>query len=446
MIGEKWLSDVIFTTVQSKADISRVKKSATGDFQTGDLSKAVNTAQTNEITVRAWLSRCSERNSTLVFCVDLSHLHGLTNEFRKYGIDARYITGETPKVTRSERLDAFKNGDYPVLLNCGVFTEGTDIPNIDCVLLARPTRSRNLLVQMIGRGMRLHPGKANCHIIDMVASLEAGIVTTPTLFGLDPACLIKETNIDQMQKLREEPKLQELSIPRSQSSLPSSSSDTPQTLTFTHYDSVWDLIDDTSGERHIRGMSPLSWVQVDRDRYILSSHDGDYLTIEKAPEEETQFRVLYTRKLTLNDMPAGEKRPRSPYARPQQIATANTLSDAVRAADTFAQERFIPALVSHSQEWRSRPASEGQLDFLNSFREQDKQLTPKTLTKGKAGDMITKIKFGARGRFKDFGQKERNFQRSADKKLRQAKMRAREEVRVGPIENAEWRWAQKMGG
>ena len=73
-----------------------------------------------------------------------------------------------------------------MLVNCGVFTEGTDIPNIDCVLLARPTKSRNLLVQMIGRGMRLHPGKINCHIIDMIGSIERGIVTVPTLMGLDP--------------------------------------------------------------------------------------------------------------------------------------------------------------------------------------------------------------------------------------------------------------------
>ena len=74
-----------------------------------------------------------------------------------------------------------------MLVNCGIFTEGTDIPNIDCILLARPTRSRNLIVQMIGRGMRLSPGKKDCHVIDMVGSVKAqGVISTPTLFGLDP--------------------------------------------------------------------------------------------------------------------------------------------------------------------------------------------------------------------------------------------------------------------
>ena len=182
MIGEKWLSNVIFTTVQSKANVSGVKGGPAGDFQVGDLSRAVNTLETNEITVSAWISKAADRKSTLVFCVDLSHVSDLAAAFRRQGILAKSITGSTPKRVRSERLDAFKDRQFPVLLNCGVFTEGTDIPNIDCVVLARPTKSRNLLVQMIGRGMRLYPGKENCHIIDMVASLEAGIVTTPTLY------------------------------------------------------------------------------------------------------------------------------------------------------------------------------------------------------------------------------------------------------------------------
>ncbi|PHH58591.1 hypothetical protein CDD80_2157 [Ophiocordyceps camponoti-rufipedis] len=187
MISDKWLSDVLFTTVRSSADLAHVKRGAFGDFNTGDLSNAVNTREVNELTVRSWMAKASDRKSTLVFCVDLEHVRGLTDAFRQVGLDARYVTGETPKLERSETLDAFKSGGFPILVNCGVFTEGTDIPNIDCIVLARPTRSRNLLVQMIGRGMRLSPGKENCHVIDLVSSLQTGIVTTPTLFGLDPS-------------------------------------------------------------------------------------------------------------------------------------------------------------------------------------------------------------------------------------------------------------------
>jgi ATP-dependent helicase IRC3 len=123
MIGEKWLSDVVFTTVQSNVDVSKVKKGTTGDFQPGELSKVFNTEETNTKIVQSWLAKASERKSTIVFCVDVAHVLSLTNMFRKHGIDARYVTGETPKTDRSERLEGFKRGDFPVLVNCGVFTE-----------------------------------------------------------------------------------------------------------------------------------------------------------------------------------------------------------------------------------------------------------------------------------------------------------------------------------
>jgi len=124
MIGEEWLSDVLFTTVESKADISKVKRGVTGDFQTGDLSRAVNTNQINDITVRSWLAKAKGRKSTLVFCVDLAHVSGLTNTFRAQGVNARFVTGDTPKAERSAILDSFRAGEFPVLVNCGVFTEG----------------------------------------------------------------------------------------------------------------------------------------------------------------------------------------------------------------------------------------------------------------------------------------------------------------------------------
>lgn len=431
MIGEKWLSDVIFTTVQSKANISGVKKAASGDFQISDLSRAVNTEETNEITVRTWLSRASNRKSTLVFCVDLAHVSDLTAMFRRHGIEAQFVTGDTPKQVRSERLDAFRNEEFPVLVNCGVFTEGTDIPNIDCVLLARPTRSRNLLVQMIGRGMRLHPGKSNCHVIDMVASLEAGILTTPTLFGLDPAVLVKEANVEELDVLREckerekhrENLMTDVSTARSEAS-----GEPKRSVTFTDYDSVYDLIDDTSGERHIRGISPLAWVLVGPDRYILSSQNGSFLRIEHAAPSTSLFHVWFTDKV-----PDVEGSGKNALMRPRMIAGTVTFSDAVHAADTFATKKFPWVFVSHRQDWRKAPATSGQIAFLNKTRDADNQLSTKDITKGKATDLITKIKFGARGWYKKLEATKKAEERANDKTSQIAQIRRREQVRVGPL-------------
>ncbi|KAF2502510.1 P-loop containing nucleoside triphosphate hydrolase protein [Lophium mytilinum] len=424
MIEENWLSDVSFTTVESKADISRISSGATGDFQPGALSQAVNTDETNEITVRAWLARAKARKSTLVFCVDLSHVSSLTSTFRKYGFDARFVTGDTPKKVRSERVDAFKNGEFPVLLNCGVFTEGTDIPNIDCVLLARPTKSRNLLVQMIGRGMRLHKGKQNCHIIDMVASLNAGIVSTPTLFGLDPAEIVEDLGTKDMMELRER---KEKEQQREQEALQSQTSNVakrvPGRVTFTDYDSVYDLIQDTSEERFIRAISPYAWVGVGDGKYILTTRTGSYISLEP---DGSRCIVKFTQKL-----PEGI-RSKSPFATPRIIAQTDSFEHAVHSADTYAAKVFEYIFISKSQAWRRKPASQAQVDFLNKMRSKDNHLTTSTITKGQAGDMITKTKHGTKGRFEKMSAQKRLAQRSQEK-MQLSQMQTRDQIKVGPL-------------
>jgi ATP-dependent helicase IRC3 len=429
MIGEKWLSDVCFTTVQTKVDVSAVKKGANGDFQPSELSKVVNTDDVNRITVRSWLSKAGERKSTLVFCADLAHVAGLTNTFRAHGIDAQFVTGDTPRPDRSARLDSFRRGEFRVLVNCGVFTEGTDIPNIDCVLLARPTKSRNLLVQMIGRGMRLHPGKKDCHIIDMVASLETGIVTTPTLFGLDPSELLDEAKVEDMKELQERQEAEEEREKKSMQIQPSASpSAVPQSVTFTDYDSIFDLIEDTSGERHIRAISQNSWVSVANDRFVLTNSTGSYIKIESNPDEHADERFIISETLSL-----GQNFAKSPFMKPRKIAKTNTFTDAVHAADTFAQKKYPFQMINKNQSWRNSPATEGQLAFLNKLRLKDDQLTADGLTKGKAGDMITKLKHGARGRFASLESDRRRLERVKLKLDQEQALKEREKVSVGPL-------------
>ena len=428
MIGENWLSDVLFTTVQSKVDISRVKKGANGDFQPSELSQVVNTDQVNEITVRSWLAKAQGRKSTLVFCVDLAHVAGLTNKYREHGIEAQYVTSTTPKQERSSRLDSFRNGEFPVLVNCGVFTEGTDIPNIDCVLLARPTKSRNLLVQMIGRGMRLHPGKKDCHVIDMVASLETGIVTTPTLFGLDPSELVDEARVEDMKGLKTRHE-EAIAQRRTSQSTPSCAS-IPRTITFTEYESVYDLIADTSEERHIRALSPLAWVCVSRDKYVLTNSSGSYIRIEKETAVQTIEEYLVTETVALRSGTS-----KSPYMKPRLVARCETFANAVHAADTFAQSKYPFQLISRNQIWRNGPASDSQLMFLNKLRPKDEQLTSHTLTKGKAGDMITKLKHGARGRFADFEADRKRMGRIKLRLEQEQVMKEREQVSIGPLKD-----------
>jgi ATP-dependent helicase IRC3 len=119
----------------------------------------------------------SDRKSTIVFAVNVAHVRELTQTFQSAGVDARYIYAGTPIAERNALIDGFKAGAFPVLVNCGshpglmhlghlsrfscirtaLLTEGTDIPNVDCVVIARPTRSRNVFLQMVNRQCILFP-------------------------------------------------------------------------------------------------------------------------------------------------------------------------------------------------------------------------------------------------------------------------------------------------
>ena len=433
MIGDKWLSDVVFTTVESKADLSKVKrkgKGGSGEFDTDSLSKAVNTVELNDIVIRTWFAKAAGRKSTLVFCVDLNHVAALTQRFRHYGVDARFVTGDTPTRDRTQRLDGFRNGKFPVLINCGVFTEGTDIPNIDCIVLARPTRSRNLLIQMIGRGMRLHSGKQNCHIIDMVAGLETGVVTTPTLFGLDPNEIVSEASADKMHELADRKGAEKARETHSRQPIADpEATGRSYNVTFTEYESVFDLIADTSGEKHIRSISQHAWVQVNPGKFILSGPGGTYLKLQEMVDdgpEQPRFRAYEVRAL-----PAGMSK--SPYAAPREILTAATFTDAVHGCDKYASENYPLYIIGARLSWRKAPATEDQLKFLNKMRPADDKLGPEDVTKGKAADMITKIKHGARGRFANVVAVKRRQQKSAMAYELHREMRLSEIVSVGPL-------------
>lgn len=425
MISDKWLSDVVFTTVASSANLSKVKRAATGDFQTGDLSKVVNTDEVNDMTVRSWMAKASDRKSTLVFCVDLAHVAGITDKFRQYGYDARFVTGDTPKAERSDILDAFKSGDFPVLVNCGVYTEGTDIPNIDCIVLGRPTRSRNLLVQMIGRGMRLHPGKKNCHVIDFVSGLETGIVTTPTLFGLDPCELVDKASVSDMRSLKGRQAGAQQEAP-AESSVPAASPDT--TVTFTDYASILDLIADTAGQRHIYAISQYAWVKTGPDRFVLSAPSGSYIRIERTGDAPDGAGRPAYRAIEVRALPPRENAT-SPYSRPREILTVLNFSDAVHGADRYAADAFPRSFIHRGQAWRQLPPTQGQLDFLARLCGKDSSLPP-NLTKGRVADMITKLKHGARGQFAKMEAQHRRREKLAAGALAR---QGRERVAVGPL-------------
>lgn len=114
-------------------------------------------------------------------------MYGLARSFENVtGISPKIITGKTDTYERAQILADFAAGHVPVIINCGVLTEGTDLPRTDCILLARPTCNSSLYIQMIGRGLRTHPEKTECLVLDVIDKMKSpkrSLITFPTLLA-----------------------------------------------------------------------------------------------------------------------------------------------------------------------------------------------------------------------------------------------------------------------
>ena len=150
--------------IKSDLDLSCVA-TADGDFEQTSLASVMNTTEMNELVVNSFVEHAPGRR-TVCFCVTIDHAQALANEFRRRGIAAAAIHGGTPEDERKSLLRQFKEGSLSILTNCQLLTEGWDCPEVDCVIVAKPTQSRGLFQQMAGRGLRLYPNKKDCLILD----------------------------------------------------------------------------------------------------------------------------------------------------------------------------------------------------------------------------------------------------------------------------------------
>jgi superfamily II DNA or RNA helicase len=145
-------------------DLAGIGKSA-GDYKTDELESRMNTAQLVGDVVEQWRKHASDR-VTVVFAVSVKHSQAITEQFRKAGIAAEHLDGTTARPTREGILARLASGRTQVVVNCAVLTEGWDCPSVSCCVIARPTMSLSLYLQMAGRALRSHPGKTDCLILD----------------------------------------------------------------------------------------------------------------------------------------------------------------------------------------------------------------------------------------------------------------------------------------
>ena len=177
-IEHGYLADVDCHRVEVNWDTRGIKRSK-GDYAMGELDRAVNTQITNSQVAAAY--RELAVGQTLVFATSVAHAYALAEL-----IGAQVIEGGTPGEERRRILQEFLDRKVKAIVNCGVLTEGTDLPLVETVLIARPTQSSALYSQMVGRGLRLSPGKTALRLIDCVGvSDDRQLCTAPSLVGMN---------------------------------------------------------------------------------------------------------------------------------------------------------------------------------------------------------------------------------------------------------------------
>lgn len=185
MVRAGYLCDLRGKQIQTGTHLDAVSLGKDGDFNEEQLAAAVNSPERNRLIVDAFHAYAADR-PTLVFAVDVEHAHDLATMFRAAGVAAAALDGTTPRDQRHRILADFTAGRIQVLCNMAVLTEGFDEPATACLILARPTQSRGLYIQMVGRGARLAPGKKDCLILDVsdnTSRHSLNLMSLPKLVG-----------------------------------------------------------------------------------------------------------------------------------------------------------------------------------------------------------------------------------------------------------------------
>lgn len=182
-IFEGYLCAVRGQTVQTSMDLKKVRKTR-GDYADGSLGEELEESGAIEEIADAYLEYAKDRKG-VAFTPTVATAHSLAAALVARGIRAEGLDGTTPTEERRAMLRRLRSGQTQVICNCGVLTEGFDEPSISCVVVARPTKFHGLYVQMVGRGTRLSPGKADLLVLDVTGAAERHDLVSVVDLGLE---------------------------------------------------------------------------------------------------------------------------------------------------------------------------------------------------------------------------------------------------------------------
>lgn len=184
LIEQGFLSKFKYKAPESDLNVQDIAVGASGDFNAKALrARAVESHIVGD-TVGQYMQH-GEGGRAIVFATDVETAEETAEAFRKRGIRAQALSGETDDKIREKAIEDFEAGKLDVLVNCDLFDEGFDVPAVSVVILARPTQSLGKYLQMVGRGLRVQEGKEYAIVIDMVRNWERhGAPNWPRVWSL----------------------------------------------------------------------------------------------------------------------------------------------------------------------------------------------------------------------------------------------------------------------
>jgi superfamily II DNA or RNA helicase len=348
LIAAGHLSDIRALTIETHLDTTGIATKH-GEYDMSEVERRIVDSDYADTLAHAVRDQASERTS-LVFAPNVATAFVYRDALRGVGISSEVVSGETPAAQRSEILNRFQAGHLRSIVNVGVFTEGTDIPRVDCIVMGRPTQSRALYQQMAGRGLRVFPGKTDCLVIDLVGITEDHkLQKAASLIGRKAKAGTKD-----VRSFREWIEGE-------------ASYDEPGTTmvevrgalgqTFRQQARAVDLID----------RKRLAWTQVELNAFSLPAGEQGSVVITEQ-RDRTWSVVQFGRDNSTTE-----------------IARGLDFGYAQGVAEQQVVEAEAKVLADPKARWRSKPASEKQLTTLTNMRITHEP----TITAGEASDLIS---------------------------------------------------------
>lgn len=173
LIDDGYLCNLRSRICDNQPELGGIRK-ARGDYVQGELSRVMRSGNIVEdaISEAVRVMRSEGRRKTMFFCVDVEHCREVSDALKGFGIEAPVVVAGTSSGMRANVVRKFRSGEISAVCNVGVYTEGFNVPDIDCIVLLRPTLSKSLYAQMVGRGLRIHPAKNDCIVLDFAGCID----------------------------------------------------------------------------------------------------------------------------------------------------------------------------------------------------------------------------------------------------------------------------------